>query len=68
MTRSKLDRYDARKIEAILKTLNEVYDYNYIPSSPLTKKLETIRGKIERLLQTELEPGLQEEYEKGGKV
>ena len=65
---NKLDRYDALKMQEILKKLNEVEDYNYIPSSSLTKKLATIHNKIENILATELEPKLQAEYNQEGKV
>ena len=70
--RNKLDRYDAQRLMKVLGTLREIYDYNYVPSSPLSKKLGTLCRKVEGLLDTELgmEHGrnLQEEYRMHGKV
>lgn len=66
---NKLDRYDALKIIEIKKKVSEVLDYNYSSgSSPLEKKLNTIYSKLERLLDTELEPMLQEEWNLLGRV
>lgn len=69
---NKLDRYDARRLQDALCVLQKVYDSNYVPYSPLTKKLGTICRKVEALLETELgkECGrdLQEEYRLRGKV
>ena len=60
---NKIDRYDAQKLIKAQKVISEVADYNYISdSSPLCRKLNTIIRKIDRLLETELEPELQEEY------
>ena len=66
---NKLDRYDARKIIEIKNKVSEVFDYNYSSgSSPLEKKLNTIYTKLEHLLDTELEPELQEEWNLLGRI
>ena len=66
---NKLDRYDALKIINIRKELSGIIDYNYSSDSdPLTRKLKTIDKKLERLLDTELEPELQEEWKLLGRV
>lgn len=66
---SKLDRYDARKLIEARKTICVVADYNYTSDSqPLYRKLTTIIGKIDRVLNTELEPKLQEEYNLLGRL
>ena len=45
------------------------YGYNYSSgSSPLEKKLNTIYTKLEHLLDTELEPKLQEEWNLLGRI
>lgn len=66
---NKLDRYDALKIIEIKKKVLEVFDYNYSSgSSSLEKKLNTINTKLEHLLDTELEPELQEEWNSLGRI
>ena len=65
---NKLGRYDALQLQKALDIIMGVYEYNYIPSSPLTKKTETVINKIENILATELEDYLQKEYEKDGKI
>lgn len=65
---NKLDRYDARKLEEMLVILRQIENYNYVPSSRLSKKLETIDNKLVHLLETELEPKLQAEYNQVGRV
>lgn len=66
---NKLDRYDALKIIEIKKQVSEILDYNYYSgSSPLEKKLNTISSKLEHLLDTELEPKLQEEWNLLGRI
>lgn len=60
---NKLDRYDALKLIKAKKIINEVAVYNYTSeSNKLYKKLNTISNKIDKILETELEPKLQEEY------
>ena len=65
---NKLDRYDALKIIEIRKTLEDIIGYNNIESSSLFKKLNTIDSKLEKLLDTELEPKLQEEWRLLGRL
>lgn len=65
---NKLDRYDTLKLIEARKIINAIRDYNNICSSPLYKKLDTIVKKIDSILDTELEPKLQEEYNLSGRV
>jgi hypothetical protein len=65
---NKLGRYDALKLQDAIQTITEVYEYNYIPSSSLTKKMETVLSKLEHILDTELEVDLQREYKEYGRV
>ena len=65
---NKLDRYDTLKLIEARKIINAIRDYNNICSSPLYKKLNTIVKKIDSILDTELEPKLQEEYNLLGRV
>lgn len=66
---NKLNRYDAKKLIEARKVISGVADYNYTSdSSPLCRKLNTIMTKIDRLLETELEPELQEEYNLLGRL
>ena len=66
---NKIDRYDAQKLIKAQKLISEVADYNCISdSSPVCRKLNTIITKIDRLLETELEPELQEEYNLLGRI
>ena len=60
---NKLDRYDTLKLIKARKIINGIAEYNYISeSSSLYKKLMTIIKKIDKILSTELELDLQEEY------
>lgn len=52
---NKLDLYDANKLKDARKKINEVYEYNYIPSTPLCKKLGTILRKLDKVLETEFD-------------
>ena len=65
---NKLGRYDALKLQDAIKIIIEVYEYNYMPSSSLTKKTETVLSKLEYILNTELEADLQREYKEYGRV
>ncbi len=65
---NKLDRYDALKVIEAKKILSGVHDYNYTESSSLSKKLNTVLNKLEKILDTELEPKLQEEYNLLGRI
>ena len=66
---NKLDRYDALKIIEIKKEVAVVLGCNYSSgSSPLEKKLNTIYSKLGHLLDTELEPELQKEWNLLGRI
>ena len=66
---SKLDRYDAQKLIEARNKINGVAEYNYTSeSNPMYRKLCTIVNKIDRVLETELDPELQEEYNLLGRV
>ena len=66
---NKLDRYDAQKLLKAKNLIKEVYEYNYTSDSdPLSRKLNTILNKIGKIMKTELEPKLQEEYNLEGTV
>lgn len=66
---NKLDRHDALKLIEVKKKIHEVADYNYTSDSqPLYRKLTTVINKIDHILDTELEPKLQEEYNLVGKL
>ena len=65
---NKLDRYDTLKLIEARKIIDGIREYNNICSSPLYKKLDTVVRKIDSILDTELEPKLQEEYNLLGRV
>ena len=65
---NKLDRYDTLKLIEARNIIRGIRDYNNIISSPLYKKLDTVVKKIDSILDTELEPELQEEYNLLGRV
>lgn len=66
---NKLDRYDAQKILEIRSKVREISAYNYTSdSAPLVKKLYTIEKKLTNLLDTELEPELQAEWNLLGRI
>lgn len=52
---NKLGLYDANKLIEARKLINQVYEYSYFPSTPLTKKLETIIHKLDHILENEVE-------------
>ena len=65
----KLDRYDARKMIEALEIIEDVRDRNYSSdTNPLFKKMCTICAKIEKVLETETQPNLQEEYKLCGRL
>lgn len=47
---NKLDLYDTNRIKEAIKIIEKVYEYNYMPSSSLTKKLITILGKLNHIM------------------
>ena len=66
---NKLDRYDAQELLKARKIVDKTRDYNYTSDSdPLYRKLSTIVNKIDAILNKELEPRLQEEYDLLGKI
>lgn len=51
---NKLDLYDTNKLKQARKLINEVYEYNWFPSTPLTQKLDTILRKLDNVIENEL--------------
>jgi len=43
----KLDEYDRNKLKEARKSVVEVYEYNYTPSSSTAKKLDRLIGEAE---------------------
>lgn len=56
---NKLDQYDYEKMMKARKIISEVNDYNYNEHTPLTKKLETVLRKIDKIIDTECEKRVQ---------
>ena len=52
---NKLDLYDTEKLKKAEKLIREVYEYNYMPSTSLTKKLDTVLRKLEHIMTEEVE-------------
>ena len=59
---NKLDRYDALQLQNAKKIIQSVSDYNYLPSSPLYKKLSKVSNALDTILSTETEGEVQQEY------
>ena len=51
---NKLDLYDTNKLKEARKLINEVHEYNWFPSTPLTKKLDTILKKLDSVIENEI--------------
>ena len=51
----KLDLYDTNKLAEARELIYQVYEYNYNPSSPLTKKLNTILDKLDKIIESKKE-------------
>ena len=47
---NKLDLYDTNRLKEAIKIIEKVYEYNYMPSSSLTKKIITILGKLNNII------------------
>lgn len=47
---NELDLYDTDKLREAKKLILEVYEYNYVRSSSLTKRLDTILRKIDDVI------------------
>ena len=54
---NKLDEYDTNKLREALRLINEVAEYNFVPSSSLSKKLQTAVNKLQNIIDTEQEKG-----------
>ena len=67
---NKLDRFDAKRLLGVRGVISVIKDYNATDTEydSLTKKLNTILKKIDHVLDTELEPELQEEYKLLGTI
>lgn len=52
---NKLDLYDTNKLKEARKLINEVYEYNWCPSTPLTTKLDTIIRKLDSVIEKEMD-------------
>ncbi len=51
--KNKLDEYDVDKLTEAARLINEVAEYNYAPSSSLSKKLQTVLRKLKDIIETE---------------
>lgn len=51
--KNKLDAYDTNKLDKAKELILQVYEYNYMPSTPLTKKLDTILNKLDNIIEKE---------------
>ena len=60
---NKLDLYDINKLKEARKLICKVSEYNYFPGSSLTKRLETILNKLDKIIQRG-----EEEYAKQQKI
>ena len=49
----KLDEYDINKLKEAKRLILEVYEYNYIRSSSLTKRLDTVLRQIDSIINSE---------------
>lgn len=47
---NKLDLYDTNRLKEAIKIIEKVYEYNYMPSSSLTKKMITVLGKLNKII------------------
>ena len=51
--KNKLDEYDTNKLKEAKRLILQVYEYNYMPSTPLTKKLDIVIRKLENIIENE---------------
>lgn len=49
---NKLDLYDTHKLEEAREIIKKVYEYNWFPSTSLTKKLDTILDKLDKIIES----------------
>ena len=47
---NKLDLYDTKRLKEVREIINKVYEYNWFPSTSLTKKLGTVLSKLDRII------------------
>lgn len=47
---NKLDEYDVNKLKEAKKLIFEVYEYNYMPSTSLSKRLDTVLRKLDSII------------------
>lgn len=50
---NKLDEYDINKLKEAKKLILEVYEYNYMPSTSLTRRLDTVLRKLDSIINSE---------------
>ena len=48
---NKLDLYDTNRLKDAIEIIKKVYEYNWFPSTPLTKKLGTVLSKLDKILE-----------------
>lgn len=48
---NELDLYDTNKLRQARKLICEVYEYNYFPHTSLTKRLDTVLKKIDKIIE-----------------
>jgi hypothetical protein len=49
--KNKLDLYDTNRLKDAREIIQMVYEYNWFPSTSLTKKLDTILSKLNKILE-----------------
>lgn len=49
--KNKLDLCDTNGLKEAREIINHVYEYTYFPSTSLTKKLWTILGKLDKIIE-----------------
>ena len=49
--KNKLDLYDTNRLKEAREIINKVYEYNWFPSTSLTKKLSTILNKLDKVIE-----------------
>lgn len=50
--KNELDLYDTHKLKEAREIINNVYEYNWFPSTSLTKKLGTILSKLDKIIES----------------
>lgn len=49
---NKLDLYDTNRLKEAREIIKKVYEYNWFPSTSLTKKLGTILSKLDKIIES----------------